>query len=195
MTPANHINELQKLKSQVSFLRVSSLSLSLVLLIGVLLLGFVISRDTTKIVPVEVRRPYEMGANYANKDYLLDMTGYVLDRILTVTPETVDYNNRTILKITDPDGYAELKTALDSAAARLKQEKITTIWVPRTEEIQERAMKVKVKGRLKTFIADKLTSERDKEYSVEFQITISGRLYVTKIQEVIAVEPVKPAAS
>lgn len=195
MTPTNHINELQKLKSQVSFLRVSSLSLSLILLIGVLLLGFVISRDTTKIVPVEVRRPYEMGANYANKDYLLDMTGYVLDRILTVTPETVDYNNRTILKITDPDGYAELKTALDSASARLKQEKITTIWVPRTEEIQERAMKVKVKGRLKTYIADKLTSERDKEYSVEFQITISGRLYVTKIQEVVAVEPLRPAAS
>jgi conjugal transfer pilus assembly protein TraE len=99
------------LQSQVRFHRAMNAGL-LGTVFRVLLLGFVVVRDTTKIVPPEVKRPYENGSNYANKDYLLDMAGYVLGTVLTVTPETVDYNNKVILKMADPDGYAGLKTAL-----------------------------------------------------------------------------------
>ena len=143
------------------------------------------------------KRPYEIGSNYANKDYLLDMAGYVLSTVLTVTPETVDYNNKVILKMADPDGYAGLKTALDAAAMRLKQERVTTIWVPRKEEVSEQDKRVKVSGKLKTFIADKLTSEREKDYLVEFTITTSGRLYVSKIEEIVKRDPSanKPAGN
>ena len=126
---------------------------------------------------------------------LLDMAGYVLGTVLTVTPESVDYNNRVILKMTDPDGYAGLKTALDAAALRLKQERVTTIWVPRKEEVSERDKRVKVSGKLKTYIADKLTSERDKDYLVEFSVTTSGRLYVSKIEEFLGRAPAQPAGS
>ncbi len=147
-------------------------------------------RDTTKIVPPEVKRPYEIGSNYANKDYLLDMAGYVLGTVLTVTPETVDYNNKVILKMADPDGYAGLKTGMSAMAAmRLKQERVTTIWVPSQRGSQRAGQAaVKVSGKLKTFIADKLTSEREKDYLVEFTITTSGRLYVSKIEEIVKPE-------
>jgi len=159
----------------------------------------VILRDTTKVVPTEIRRPYEIGANYANKDYLLDMAGYVLGMVLTVTPESVDYNNKVILKMADPDGYPVLKTALDAAALRMRAERITTIWVPRKEEVSEREKRVKVSGKLKTYIADKLTSERDKDYIVEFIITTSGRLYVSRIEEIVKLDsagkPVVQSAS
>ena len=144
MAPEQATNERDRLQSQVRFLRAANAGQLAVLLLLVLLLGFVVVRDTTKIVPTEIRRPYEIGANYANKDYLLDMAGYVLGTVLTVTPESVDYNNRVILKMTDPDGYAGLKTALDAAALRLKQERVTTIWVPRKEEVSERDKRVKV---------------------------------------------------
>ena len=117
--------------------------------------------------------------------------------VLTVTPETVDYNNKVILKMADPDGYAGLKTALDAAGMRLKQERVTTIWVPRKEEVSEQDKRVKVSGKLKTFIADKLTSEREKDYLVEFTITTSGRLYVSKIEEIVKRDPSanKPAGN
>ena len=97
----------------------------------------------------------------------------------------------------DPDGYAGLKTALDAAAMRLKQERVTTIWVPRKEEVSEQDKRVKVSGKLKTFIADKLTSEREKDYLVEFTITTSGRLYVSKIEEIVKRDPSanKPAGN
>jgi conjugal transfer pilus assembly protein TraE len=90
-----------------------------------------------------------------------------------------------------------LKTALDAAAMRLKQERVTTIWVPRKEEVSEQDKRVKVSGKLKTFIADKLTSEREKDYLVEFTITTSGRLYVSKIEEIVKRDPSanKPAGN
>lgn len=195
MAPEQATNERDRLQSQVRFLRATNAGQLAVLLLLVLLLGFVVVRDTTKIVPTEIRRPYEIGANYANKDYLLDMAGYVLGTVLTVTPESVDYNNRVILRMADPDGYAGLKTALDAAALRLKQERVTTIWVPRKEEVSERDKRVKVSGKLKTYIADKLTSERDKDYLVEFSVTTSGRLYVSKIEEFLGRSPARPAGS
>lgn len=195
MAPEHATNERERLQSQLRFQRAANASLLGVLFLLVLLLGFVVMRDTTKIVPTEIRRPYEIGANYANKDYLLDMAGYVLGTVLTVTPESVDYNNQVILKMADPEGYAGLKTALDAAALRLKQERVTTIWVPRKEEVSERDKRVKVSGRLKTYIADKLTSERDKDYLIEFSVTTSGRLYVSKIEEFLGRAAARPAGS
>ncbi len=185
MTPHRAYHERDALKAQLHFHRLMNVGLLTVLLFGAGLLGWVMFRETTRIVPPEVRRPYEIGAQSASADYLLDMADYVLGQVLTVTPQTVDHNNQVILKMTDPRGYPALKTALDAAALRLKKERVTTIWAPRTEEVAARAKRVTVSGRLKTFIADQLTSEREKTYRVEFIVTASGRLYVLRIEEII----------
>lgn len=185
MSPNKANNDRNLLAAQVVFLRITVLSLASVIFAGIALVGFLVFRDNTKVVPPEVRRPYEMGANYANKEYLADMATYVLDKVLTTSPEQVDFNNKVILRMTHPDGAGPLKASLDASALRMKKEKIATVWVPRTEEIFEREKRVKVTGKLKTYIADKLTSEREKSYFVEFTITTSGRLYVTKIEEFI----------
>lgn len=66
--------------------------------------------------------------------------------------------------------------------------------MPRKEEVSEQDKRVKVSGKLKTYIADKLTSERDKDYIVEFTVTTSGRLYVSKIEEVVKRDPSQPAS-
>ena len=191
MVPDKANNERDSLRLQLSFHRVMNLGLLLLELITLGILGFVLLKDNVKIIPPEVRRPYEIGANHANKDYLLDMAGYVLGTIMTVTPDNVDHNNKVILKMADPSGYGDLKTALDAAAIRMKKERVTTIWVPRKEEVSERSMQVKVTGNLKTYIADKLTSEREKVFLVQFISTISGRLYVAKVQEIVKPDPGK----
>ncbi|WP_459203509.1 type IV conjugative transfer system protein TraE (plasmid) [Ralstonia pseudosolanacearum] len=195
MSPDNANNERTSLKAQLSFSRAMNVGQLAITLFLLFLLGFVIFRDTTKIVPPEVRRPYEIGSNYANKDYLLDMADYVLGEVLTVTPDTVDYNVRTILRMAHPDGYGPLKASLEGAALRMKKERVTTIWVPRKEEVSEQDLRVRVSGKLKTYIADKLTSEPEKDYLVEFTVTTSGRLYVSKIEEVVKRDPSKPAGT
>jgi conjugal transfer pilus assembly protein TraE len=195
MSPENSLNERLILKSQVKFLRVMSIGLIAAIFALITIEGFIFMRETTVIVPAEVRRPYELGADFASTDYLTDMANYVLDKVLTVTPESIDYNNRVILKMTHPDGYPNLKSSLDAAALRLKKERITTVWIPRNEKVSTNAKTVEVSGQLKTYIADLLTSTHDKTYLVQFTVTLSGRLYVSSIEEVIKRDPAtgKPA--
>ena len=57
MAPEQATNERDRLQSQVRFLRAANAGQLAVLLLLVLLLGFVVVRDTTKIVPTEIRRP------------------------------------------------------------------------------------------------------------------------------------------
>jgi conjugal transfer pilus assembly protein TraE len=87
--------------------------------------------------------------------------------------------------MTHPDGYASLKAALDGAALRIKKERVTTIWMPRNEKVSPNNKTVEVSGEFKTFIADNLTSKREKSYLVQFIVTLSGRLYVSNIEEVV----------
>lgn len=195
MSPDKALKNAAVLQSQIGFYRVVSFLLSLVLLGGVGILAYVLARETVRIVPPEIHRPYQIGAGYANKDYLADMATYVLSSVLSVTPETVDHNNKVILKMTHPDGYPALKTSLDASAARLKKERITTLWGARNEAIDERALIVQVSGSIKTFIADKLVSESPRDYVVKFLITTSGRLYVTKIEEIVKTESASGPAS
>lgn len=192
MSPENNLDERDSLRSQVRFLRISNIGLLLLGLIFLMIEGFLILHETTTIVPPEVRRPYVIGADYASNDYLTDMAGYVLDKVLTVSPEMVDYNNRIILKMAHPDGYPSLKSSLDAAALRLKQERVTTVWVPQTEKVDAKEKTVEIKGELKTYIADNLTSKREKSYLVQFIVTLSGRLYVSRIEEIVKRDP-RPA--
>ena len=189
MNTSHGKNERESLRSQVNFLRTVVLSL-----IGLLCLmaggwGWTVINERSILVPPEVRRPYEVGASYGSKDYLADMSTYVLSMMFTISPETVEWQNKVILKMTHPDGYGKLKAELEANAQRLKRDRIATVWVPRTEKVSERSKTVVVAGKLKTYIADVLTSEKDKEYQVEFEITSSGRLYVVRVQEVVKPEP------
>jgi conjugal transfer pilus assembly protein TraE len=186
MSPEQATNERTRLRADVRFHKVLNVALvSLHFLVGGALV-YVLMRDTVHIVPPDVRAPYELGPNYANREYLQDMSSYILASVLTTTPELVDYNNKVILRMTDPEGYPELRASLDAAASRIKKERITTVWVPRAQQVFERAKQVRTTGVLKTYIADQLTSEREREYLVEFVINTSGRTYVSKVQEVQA---------
>jgi conjugal transfer pilus assembly protein TraE len=189
MNTSHGKNEREALRSQVTFLRTVVLALIALLCLMAGGWGWTVINERSILVPPEVRRPYEIGAGYGSKDYLADMSTYVLSMMFTISPETVEWQNKVILKMTHPDGYGRLKADLEANGLRLKRDRIATVWIPRTEKVSERSKTVVVSGKLKTYIADVLTSEKDKEYQIEFDITSSGRLYVVRVQEVAKPEP------
>lgn len=191
MNPTNGANQLKILSAQVTTLKMIIYGLIALTIAMVGGWTMTVMTQVTTIIPPQVSRPYQIGPSTANTEYMTDMSNFVLSQILTVTPDSVDFNNKTILKMTDPEGYPKLKADLEAAALRMKREKVTTIWIPQKEEISEHDKRVKVKGRLKTYIADVLTSERDKEFAVEFNITSSGRFYVLNVKEVVKPDPVR----
>lgn len=189
MNPQNAKNERDALKTQGLFQRNVIFALIGLGFFQAFSTGWLLVNQITAIVPPEVKRPYEIGANYANADYLADMANYALQLRGTVSPDSVDYQNKVILKMTDPDGHGKLKAELEGAAIRIRRDRISTVWTPRKEAISEKTKQVRVSGSLKTYIADVLTSTRDKEYLVEFNITSSGRLYVAKMEEIVKPDP------
>lgn len=184
MSPDQAQNERVKLAKDVRFHRIATFGLLLALFGSIALNGYMVLKDPVKLVPPVIKRPYEIGSSITNADYLVDLSDYVVSTIYTVTPETVDHNVKTILKIAHPDGYANLKSELNVAAARIKKERISTIWVGRDEDVQPRAGVVTARGKLKVYIADKLVSEKDKTVRVRFETTISGRTYVADVKEI-----------
>jgi conjugal transfer pilus assembly protein TraE len=193
MNPHSAKNEHERLKGQTTFQRNvidGLLGLCFAMACG---WGWTVMNSTVAIVPPEIRRPYEIGAGHGNKEYLADMANYVLDQVLTVSPDSIDHNNTVILKMAHPDGYGKLKAELEGAALRIKRDRISTVWTPRKESVFERDNVVRVSGFQKTYIADVLASTRDREYLVEFTITSSGRLYVLRIEEVVKPDANRPA--
>lgn len=193
MHPKNGQNERDQLKDQSAFQR--RLILRLVALCGVQTAGWGWTAFHSKVtvVPPGVSRAYEIGAGFGSADYLVDMANYVLQLLYTNSPDSVDHNNAVLLKITDPAGYGNMKVQLDAAALRLKQLKVSTVWTPAKEEVIDRKLRVKSSGRLKTYIADVLTSNLLKEFQIEFSINNSGRLHVLNAQEVVKADHSRPA--
>lgn len=155
------------------------------LTVACLTLGYVVVRERVIVVPPVVTDAYEVGASFGNREYLTDITRMVLDKLATTTPETVDANNAFVLKVVDPSAYPQLKTELELAAARVKRERITTIWIPLTYSVDVAAHQVRVDGRIKTWISNAYTSERARSYVVSYHISTFGRLYVENVEEVI----------
>lgn len=185
MRPDIAQNERATLQQQLRFARICLVAaLASVFLLG-LLDAWQELHQTTAVVPPEVRRPYVIGAGTANDDYLTDMSGYVLDKMLNTSPETVDYNNAVILKMTAPEQYPALKTTLDVAAMRIKRERITTLWAPRSLSIERGSNRGTWTGILKTYVSDVLVSSEQHSYVVELSFDISGRTYVSKAAEVL----------
>jgi conjugal transfer pilus assembly protein TraE len=178
MTPANSVDRAIRAQAEARVLRIitmGSLTVS-VILAG----GWMLAAHSSKIiiVPPVVTRQYEIGASYASVDYLTD---------------SVEYNNKVILRMTHPDGYSKLKTNLETAAARIKKERIATVWEPRDEwQVSEADNTVRATGILKTYIADVMTSSVQKDYVVGFNLSNDGRLYVSKIQEIAKSDPTSP---
>lgn len=188
MHPNQDANERIKLERQLKFTRVCLFFSLVACLVLALVDGYKTMHETTRVVPPEVRRPYVIGPDTANTDYLTDMSDYVLDKLLTTSPEIVDFNNQVVLKMATPEQYPALKTTLDTAALRIKRERITTLWTPRSRSVDRAANRVTTTGTLKTYISDVLVSSEQKSYVVELSFDLSGRTHVSKAAELVRTE-------
>lgn len=184
MSPQNAANERTKLQGDVRFLRSLAWGQSASILALVLVVAFLLARERVIIMPPVVSNVYEIGAGRTNSEYQVDMARWVLDKLVTVTPESVEANNQEVLKIVDPEASADLRTELAAAAKRVKSDRITTIWVARTYTPQAEN-KVRVDGKVKTYISNQFTSDRDRSYLVSFNISFFGRLYVQAVEEIV----------
>lgn len=150
------------------------------------LLGYVVVRENTIIVPPVVSSKYQLNNAVGSELYLIDISEYVITTLRTINPNNIDNNNLIILRMTDSASVPKLRSVLEAQAIRLKKEDISTVWSGSTQSPKVIVDKntVFLTGTLKTYFSDKLASEEPKKYKLTFKMSGIGKIYVKSVEEV-----------
>ena len=150
------------------------------------------------LVPPAIHKTFWVETDRVSPEYLEQMGYFLLQLTLNVTPQSVDHQAKVLLQYAAPSASGEMRTALAAAAERLKRDSAATVFSPQSLAVDERGLRVGVRGQLTTFISERRVSEVAKGYVIEFQYT-AGRIYLKAFRETNPNDPLqiqtRPASS
>ncbi len=152
------------------------------------------SHERVVVVPPTVHKAFWVEDERVSAEYLEQMGYFLMQLTLNVSPLSVDHQSKVLLQYAAPAAYGELRTALSSAAERLKRDGAATVFSPHDLIVDERALKVGIRGQLTTFISDRRVSEVAKGYAVEFQYT-AGQIFLKSFRETNPNDPLETKPS
>ena len=162
---------------------------SLALNIVIALIAFrLIGLERIILVPPTIHKSFWVESDKVSAEYLEQMGYFLVQLVLNVTPQSVDYQSKILLQYAAPASYGEIKTAMAVAGERLKRDGAATVFSPRTLNVDERALKVAVEGQLTTFVSDRRVSEVSKSYLIELQYA-QGKITIKSFKETNANDP------
>jgi type IV conjugative transfer system protein TraE len=156
-------------------------SLSLNVLQGVVNASSKVTHHET-LIPTTISRNYWAEDDVASQDYLEDMGFTMLQLAVNVTPASVDYQAKKLLRYAAPGYYGALQNQLMASAAAVKAEGVSTVFSPKEVKIDLKSQTVAYTGVLSRFIQDKKVGERSTSFAVKFSIE-HGRMYLHALLE------------
>ena len=147
-------------------------------------------RERVVVVPPAVHRSFWVEADQVSPEYLEQMGYFLLQLTLNVTPQSVDHQAKLLLQYAAPASFGELRTALLASAERLKRDGASTVFSAQNLVVDERALRVGVRGQLTTFISDRRVSEVSKAYAIELQYA-GGRMFLKAFRETNPNDPLE----
>jgi len=142
------------------------------------------------IVPPAIHKTFWVEAERVSPEYLEQMGYFLMQLMLNVTPQSVDYQSKVLLQYAAPSASGEMRTELLAAAERLKRDSAATVFSPQDISVDERALRVGVRGQLTTYISERRVSEVAKGYAIEFQYT-AGRIFLKAFRETHPNDPLE----
>lgn len=172
--------------------------LLLALLIGSMLINLILaafayrlsSQQRVVMVPPSVHKTFWVEEERVSAEYLEQMGYFLMQLTLNVTPQSIDHQSKLLLQYAAPAAYGELRATLLSAAERLKRDGAATVFSARDLTVDERALRVGIRGQLTTFISDRRVSETPKGYAIEFQYT-AGQIFLKAFRETSPNDPLE----
>ena len=176
--------------------RASAVLLALLIgsmLINLILVAFAYRLSTHQrvvVLPPSVHKTFWVEEERVSAEYLEQMGYFLMQLTLNVTPQSVDHQSKVLLQYAAPAAYGELRATLLSAAERLKRDGAATVFSARDLTVDERALRVGIRGQLTTFISDRRVSETPKGYAIEFQYT-AGQIFLKAFRETSPNDPLE----
>jgi conjugal transfer pilus assembly protein TraE len=142
------------------------------------------------VVPPTINKTFWVESERVSSEYLEQMGYFLMQLTLNVTPQSVDHQSKVLMQYAAPGSYGELRSALLSAAERLKRDGASTVFSAQDISVDERNLRVGVRGQLTTFISDRRVSEVSKGYAIELQYA-SGRVFLKAFRETNPNDPLE----
>jgi len=169
-----------------------------VLLVGSMLVNLVLAAFAVRlagherivVVPPSIHKTFWVDADRVSSEYLEQMGYFLMQLTLNVTPQSVDHQAKVLLQYAAPASFGELRAALLATAERLKRDGASTVFSPQDLTVDERALRVGVRGQLTTFISDRRVSEVSKGYAIELQYS-GGRVFLKAFRETNPNDPLE----
>ena len=173
-------------------------SFLVVLLVGSILVNLILSlfavrlsgHERIVVVPPAIHKTFWVESDRVSSEYLEQMGYFLMQLTLDVTPQSVDHQAKLLLQYAAPASFGELRTALLAAAERLKRDGASTVFSAKDLVVDERALRVGVRGQLTTFISDRRVSEVSKAYAIELEYS-GGRLFLKAFRETNPNDPLE----
>ena len=153
-----------------------------ILLAGLMLLGNLLLtatifglKQTTVIVPANLKSQISLNQEQVSKSYIEEMTGFFLSYLLDVNSSSAAYKADIILRHVFPGYYQEMKHYLDEEDKKYKQFNLATSFNPSVMEIDEKLLIVKVKGHLISYFGKSGYKQEQANYNIAYEYK-NGRL-------------------
>ncbi len=148
-------------------------------------------QQRTILVPPEIHKTFWVEASHVSGEYLEEMSYFLMQLILNVTPLSVESQSKLLLRYASAEAYGPLSTLMANSARRLKRDGASTLFNLRALDLNEKNLSVQVEGQLTTFISERRVAQTTKRYALEFEYS-GGRIFLKTFKDISSHENVDP---
>lgn len=158
---------------------------SILLIITLCLSICLMFKDTnTILVPFEIKDQLSLSGKKPQNSYLEAISRDIINTMLNLTPNNVEYVEKTILSYADGSSYGKLKNQLEKLRENVVSKKFSTIFYINSIYPNNINMSVVVDGILSTYFGQKEVSRDKKSYEIKYSYK-TGRLYIVGFSEIV----------
>lgn len=134
------------------------------------------------LIPPSVSKTFWIEDDRVSPEYLEQMGLYLIQLALNRSPANAENQIKELLRYVAPSSYPELEKQLMAEVIRQKEDRVSTVYFPRTVTPSIDKQGVLFEGELRTWISDKLVKQEQKRYLIKFGYR--GKVFIEEIKDV-----------
>lgn len=183
MEIAQYKSRLQHLIAQRNGYLVLAVTLAVISLVLVICVCRMINRERIVIVPPTVNQAFWVNSQTVSPEYLSQISSFLTQLRLNMTPSNAEYQRETLLRYTDPTYYGELKNELVEEADHLEKTHTSLIFYPVDISVDAHVLTAQISGDFSATVGNVPLPVQRLTYFLRYRYS-QGRLWLQSFQEV-----------
>lgn len=176
-------SRLQNLIAQRNGYLVLAAALAVISLILVICVCRLINRERIVIVPPVIHQAFWVNSQTVSPEYLSQISSFLVQLRLNMTPSSAQYQRDTLLRYTDPAYYGELKNELVEEADHLTKTHTSLIFYPVDISVDVAHLTTQISGDFSAMVSNMSLPVQRLSYRLSFRYS-QGRLWLQSFQEI-----------